>query len=61
MCVCVVQEQDLVKPRVMGCYQCDVLFSETVLVLRPAVILIAVQERSEELRRHLPQNNLSRS
>lgn len=54
VCVCVVQEQDLIKPRVMGCYQCDVLFSETVLVLRHAVILIAVQERSEELRRHLP-------
>ena len=54
VCVCVVQEQDWIKPRVMGCYQCDVLFSETVLALRHAVILIAVQERSEELRRHLP-------
>lgn len=54
VCVCVVQEQDLIKPRVMGCYQCDVLFSEAVLVLCHAVILIAVQERSEELRRHLP-------
>ena len=54
MCVCVVQEMDSIRPQVMGCYQCDVLFSETVLVLRHAVILIAVQERSEELRRHLP-------